>query len=164
MIIFVKNKYTLELNEFKFRCCIGKNGSTKNKLEGDNKTPKGLFKLGRLFYRKDRIHKPKTNLKCSDIKRNFRWCDDPNDKKNYNKLITKKSFIKSENLFRKDYKYDLLLVIKYNTVKRVPGKGSAIFIHLTKKYQPTAGCIALCKKDFLILLKIINKKTRIKIY
>jgi L,D-peptidoglycan transpeptidase YkuD (ErfK/YbiS/YcfS/YnhG family) len=62
MIIFVKNKYTLELNEFKFRCCIGKNGSTKNKLEGDNKTPKGIFKLGRLFYRKDRIHKPKTNL------------------------------------------------------------------------------------------------------
>ena len=40
-------------------------------------------------------------------------------------------------------------------------KGSAIFIHLTKNYNPTKGCIALNKKDFLILCKLINKKTKI---
>jgi L,D-peptidoglycan transpeptidase YkuD (ErfK/YbiS/YcfS/YnhG family) len=67
-------------------------------------------------------------------------------------------------LYRKDYKYDLLIPIKYNFKKRIPGKGSCIFIHLTKDYKPTAGCIALKKKDFLIMLKIIKKNTKIKIY
>ena len=42
-------------------------------------------------------------------------------------------------------------------------KGSAIFLHLTKNYLPTKGCVALCEKDFLILAKLINKKTKIKI-
>ena len=70
---------------------------------------------------------------------------------------------KSEKLFRKDYKYDYLIPILYNTEKRESGKGSAIFIHLTKDYDGTAGCIALNKKDFLILARLINKNTKIKI-
>ena len=81
-----------------------------------------------------------------------------------NKLIKVSKNIKHEKLYRNDKKYDLLIPIKYNFKKRVKGKGSCIFIHLTKNYQPTAGCIALKKKDFLILLKLINKKTKIKIY
>ena len=40
MIISVKNKHTLQVDEFKFKCCIGKNGLTSNKKEGDKKTPK----------------------------------------------------------------------------------------------------------------------------
>ena len=60
-------------------------------------------------------------------------------------------------------KYNLLLPIKYNWSKRQPGKGSAIFIHLTKNYKPTAGCIGLLEKDFLILIRLINKNTKIKI-
>ena len=90
------------------------------------------------------------------------WCNDVNHK-NYNKLIKIDKNIGYEKLFRRDYKYDFLLVIKYNYNKTIPKKGSAIFIHLTKNYQPTAGCIALSKKDFLILLKLINKKTKIRI-
>jgi len=43
----------------------------------------------------------------------------------------------------------------------VPSKGSCIFLHLTKDYKPTQGCIALKKKDFLIILKLIKKKTKI---
>ena len=90
------------------------------------------------------------------------WCDDPGSIF-YNKEISIKNQIKCERLFRKDNSYDYLIVINYNRNKILRGKGSAIFIHLTKNYQPTAGCIALKKKDFLILCKIINKNSRIKI-
>ena len=90
------------------------------------------------------------------------WCNDVNHKK-YNKLIKIDKNIGYEKLFRKDYKYDFLIPIKYNYKKVIPKNGSAIFIHLTKNYQPTAGCIALSKKDFLILIKLINKKTKIRI-
>ena len=90
------------------------------------------------------------------------WCNDVSHKK-YNKLIKIGKNIGYEKLFRKDHKYDFLLLIKYNYNKAIPKKGSAIFIHLTANYQPTAGCIALSKKDFLILIKLINKKTKIRI-
>ncbi len=163
MTIFVKNKHTLQIDDFKFRCCIGKKGLTNNKKEGDKKTPKGFFNLGNLYYRKDRLQKPKTKLKSIKINKNMKWCDNPYDKKNYNKLITKQKNVKGERLFRKDHKYDLLVAIKYNISKRILGSGSAIFIHLTKDYRTTAGCIALNKKDFLILLKLININTKIKI-
>ena len=72
MTIFVKNKHTLQIDEFKFRCCIGKKGSTKNKKEGDRKSPKGIFNIENLYYRKDRMNKPETFLKCVKIK-NFRY-------------------------------------------------------------------------------------------
>ena len=85
------------------------------------------------------------------------WCDNPNDKQNYNKLIKIKKNIKYEKLYRKDNKYDFLIPIQYNTKKIILGKGSAIFIHLTNNYRNTLGCIALKKKDLLILLKLINK-------
>ena len=163
MTISVKNKHTLQIDDFKFKCCIGKKGSTKNKKEGDKKTPKGLFEIGNLYYRKDRIKKPITSLKCIEIKTSMGWCDDINFPKNYNKLINVKKKINHEKLKRKDYKYNLLIPIKYNYKKPIPGLGSCIFIHLTKNYKPTAGCIALKKKDFLILAKIIDKKTLIKI-
>ena len=92
------------------------------------------------------------------------WCNDINDYKNYNKLVNKKKITKSEKLFRKDYKYNYIIPINYNYPERIPKKGSAIFIHLTKNYKPTAGCIALNEKDLKILLKLINKKTKIKIF
>ena len=77
--------------------------------------------------------------------------------------IKKNLNIGYEKLFRKDSKYDYLILIKYNYKKIKKNKGSAIFIHLTKNYLPTKGCIALQKKDFLILCKLIKKKTKIKI-
>ena len=71
--------------------------------------------------------------------------------------------IKHEKLKRNDYKYDLLIPINYNIKNPVVGLGSCIFIHLTKDYKPTAGCIALKKNDFLIMLKLIKKNSKIKI-
>ena len=72
MTIFVKNKHTLQIDEFKFRCCIGKKGSTKNKKEGDKKTPRGTFEIENLYYRRDRMNKPETFLKCFKIKKNIK--------------------------------------------------------------------------------------------
>ena len=164
MTILLKNKHTLQIDEFYFKCCIGKNGITQKKKEGDKKTPKGVFKIEYLYYRKDRLKKPKTSLKCIEIKNNMGWCNDINFPNNYNRLIAINNKAKHEKLKRKDYKYDLLIPIKYNFQNPIPGLGSCIFLHLTKNYLPTAGCIALKKKDFLIMLKLIKKKTKIKIF
>ena len=164
MTIFVKNKHTLQIDEFKFKCCMGKGGSTNNKKEGDKKTPKGTFKIANLYYRKDRQKKPSTILKCISIKKNMGWCDDIRFPKKYNKLFNIKKKIRHEKLRRKDHKYDLLIPIKYNFTKPIVGLGSCIFIHLTKDYRPTAGCVALNEKDFLIMLKVIKKNSKIKIF
>jgi L,D-peptidoglycan transpeptidase YkuD (ErfK/YbiS/YcfS/YnhG family) len=166
MTIFIKNKYTLQIDEFKFKCCIGKNGSTINKKEGDKKTPKGIYEIENLYYRKDRLKKPLTSIKCLEIRKEMGWCDDIQFPKKYNKLfkIKKKEKVKHEKLKRHDAKYDLLIPIKYNFKKPITGKGSCIFIHLTKDYKPTAGCVALKKKDFLIMLKLIKKRSKIEIF
>ncbi len=163
MIIYLKNKQTLIVDEFQFKCAIGKKGISKKKKEGDQKTPKGIFKLDNLYYRKDRIIKPQTKLKCIRIKRNMGWCDDVKNTKYYNKLIRVNKSSRHEKLYRKDHKYDLLIPIKYNFKKPIMGLGSCIFIHLTNNYSPTAGCVSLKKNDFLIFLKLISKKTKIKI-
>ena len=164
MTILIKNKHTLQIDEFIFKCCIGKKGSTINKIEGDKKTPKGTYEIENLYFRKDRIKKPSTSLKCVEIKKDMAWCDDIRFPKKYNKILKTTKKIKHEKLKRKDNKYNLIIPIKYNFKKPVIGKGSCIFIHLTKDYKPTAGCIALKEKDFLIMLKLINKKTKIKIF
>ena len=163
MSIIVKNKDTLIYDDFVFRCCIGKNGFTENKIEGDKKTPKGNFKIDCLYFRKDRKKKPQTNLKTIEIKKNMGWCDDINSRNYYNKLIKISQNLNHEKLFRYDYKYDFFLPIKYNWKNTILGRGSAIFIHLTKNYKPTAGCIGLSEKDFLILIKLIKKDTIVKI-
>jgi len=163
MLIHLKNKDKLIVGGFKFKCCIGKSGTKKNKIEGDNYTPKGTFTFGTLYYRKDRVNKPFTNLKKKIIKPNLGWCNDPRNIF-YNKEIKIQKKIHHEKLYRKDQKYNYFIVINYNIKKTFPNKGSAIFLHLTKNYHNTAGCVALKKNDFLILLKLINKKTKIKIY
>ena len=164
MIIIVKNKDTLLIDDFKFKCSVGKRGFCKKKFENDLTTPKGTFNLGNIYYRSDRVKKPFSKLKSISIKKDMGWCDDP-ESKFYNKLIKIKKNLKirHEKLHRKDHKYDFFILIKYNYKNPVKFKGSAIFLHLTKNYSPTKGCIALCEKDFLVLAKLINKKTKIKI-
>ena len=161
MIIHVPNKNTLIIDEFKFKCCIGKKGLNSNKKEGDYTTPIGLFRLKKLFFRKDRVGTPECKITKKIIKRDMAWCDDSNHKK-YNEEIKIQNKNLKENLFRKDHKYDYIISISHNE-KKIPGKGSAVFIHLTDNYKPTEGCVALKKKDFEILLKLIDKKTKIKI-
>ena len=162
MTIIIKNKETLIFDNFIFKCSVGKNGITSKKNEGDKKTPKGLFSLGSVYYRKDRNLKPITKLLTIPITKKMGWCNDVKNKK-YNKLIKISNSTRHEKMFRKDYKYDYIIPINYNTKNTKIGKGSAIFIHLSKTYKKTAGCVAMKKKDLLILLKLINRKTKIKI-
>jgi L,D-peptidoglycan transpeptidase YkuD (ErfK/YbiS/YcfS/YnhG family) len=161
MIIHVPNKNTLIIDDFKLRCCVGKKGLNFNKKEGDYSTPKGLFSLRKLYFRKDRVSIPNCKINKKIIKKNMAWCDDPNHKK-YNEEIKTKNKNLKESLYRKDFKYDYIISINHNK-RKTPGKGSAIFIHLTNNYKATAGCVALKKKDFEILLKLIDNNTKIKI-
>ena len=87
MIIYLKNKHTLQVSDFHFKCAIGKNSITKKKIEGDKKTPVGLFELGDLYYRKDRIKLQKIYINSKEIKPYMGWCDDVRYKDKYNKLI-----------------------------------------------------------------------------
>ena len=162
MQIIIKNKDTLLYDEFEFKCSVGKNGISSKKFEGDLKTPKGTYSIGPVYFREDRVLNLTTKLKKIAIKKNMGWCDDPKSKY-YNKVITINKKISHEKLFKKNNSYDILIVIKYNFKKIKRYKGSAIFLHLTNNYKKTKGCISIIKKDMLVLLKLINKETKIKI-
>ena len=162
MLIKLKKKYTLQVDEFQFRCSIGKNGLTKNKHEGDFCTPKGTFKLTELFYRHDRVNLTKFKINKKKIFKNMGWCNESTNR-SYNKLIKIKKNIRHEKLFRRDTKYDYIIVLDFNRRNTKNNKGSAIFLHITKDYKPTAGCVAISRHDFEILLKLLKKNTYIKI-
>ena len=157
------NKRFLKYKGHKFRCSIGKSGFSRSKKEGDLTTPMGVFKLGTLYFRKDRIKSVKFKLKKKIIKKNMGWCDDTQSKK-YNQEINFPFRYSAEKLYRKDRFYDIFINVKYNQSPVKKDKGSAIFLHLTnKKYKPTKGCIAVLKKDLLKILPLIDKKTKISI-
>ena len=162
MLITLKNKEALIIDDFIFKCSIGKSGIKTKKIEGDKTTPRGKFSLGKLYYRADKVQKPLTKIPIKIITKNMGWCNDPNDKK-YNKEFNLRMKKKGEKLFRRDHKYDAFIAINYNTNPVKPGAGSAIFLHLTKNYKPTSGCIAIDIKSFLFILKFIKTKTKIKI-
>jgi len=160
MNIIIK-KNLLIYKDYKLKCSIGKSGLNNYKKEGDFSTPKGRFKLGALYYRKDRIKNFKCKIKKKTIKKNMGWCDDIKSKK-YNKEISFPFKYRAEKIYRKDNLYDIFINIKYNQSPVANGKGSAIFLHLTNKnYKPTKGCVAIQKEDFFKILPIIEKNTKI---
>ena len=162
MNIIIK-KHFLLYKGYKLKCSIGKSGVTQSKKEGDLTTPKGLFELGLLYYRKDKIKLLKCKIKKRAIKKGMGWCNDSKSKK-YNQEISFPFKYGAEKLYRKDKIYDIFINIKYNQLPIVKGKGSAIFLHLSnKKYKPTSGCVAIQKRDFLKILPLINNKTKISI-
>ena len=162
MNIIIKKNFLL-YKDYKLKCCIGKSGKTFFKKEGDLATPKGMFKLGLLYYRKDRNITIKSKIKKRIIRKNMGWCDDVRSKK-YNKEIRFPFKYRAEKLYRKNNQYDIFINIKYNNHPIRRGKGSAIFLHIAdKKYKPTKGCVAIRKSDFIKLIPLINKKTKILI-
>ena len=162
-MIIVKRSENLLFKNLKFRCSLGKNGVTKNKVEGDKCTPSGIYKLKQVFYRADRIKKITTNLKKIKIKKNMGWCDDSSSKK-YNHLIKIPNKFSHEKLYRKDHIYDIIVVLNYNMNPVIKKKGSAIFMHIAKKnYYKTLGCIGLKKNDLLKILNKVKKNNKIKI-
>ena len=163
MIIKLKNKF-LYIDEYKIKCAIGKRGITSNKIEGDNKTPSGVFQFKTIFYRKDRISIIRSHLKKIVIRKKMGWCDDPTSK-HYNKLIKFPFHFKAEKFWLKENIYDVIIIINYNMKPILKKKGSAIFIHIAKKnYSSTRGCVAISKKDMNLLISRISSKTKLKIH
>ena len=164
MTITLKNKHTLQIDDFILNCSIGKKGLSSNKKEGDLRTPRGIFKFTFLMYREDKIKKISSKLKKIKIKKNMGWCDDPASKY-YNKMIKFPFKESAEKLYLSKNIYDLILAINFNTNPVVKGKGSAIFLHIAeKKFKPTKGCLAIKRSDFIKILPFITKKTSLIIY
>jgi L,D-peptidoglycan transpeptidase YkuD (ErfK/YbiS/YcfS/YnhG family) len=160
MIVINKLGY-LEYKDLKFKCALGKAGIGNKKIEGDNITPRGIFKIVKIYYRKDRIKKISSEFKLFKIKKKIGWCDDPKSKQ-YNQCINLPTNYTHEKFYRKDNIYDLILVLNYNIKPIIKNKGSAIFIHIAKRnYKKTKGCIALKKIHLLKLITIIKKNTKI---
>ena len=160
MHIIINKKY-LTFNNYKAKCAIGKRGIAYKKKEGDLITPKGIFKIRYILYRKDRVKKIQTKIKKIAIKKDMGWCDDPRSK-DYNKLIKLPYAYNFEKLFRKENNYDIILILNYNMSPVIKNKGSAIFLHVAnRKFTSTKGCIAIRKGDFIKILPNITKKTKI---
>jgi L,D-peptidoglycan transpeptidase YkuD (ErfK/YbiS/YcfS/YnhG family) len=160
MIIINKSGY-LKYKNLKFRCSLGKAGIGKKEKEGDKITPKGTYKIVKIYYRNDRVKKILSKFKLFKIKKNMGWCDDPKSKK-YNRLVKLPNKYGYEELNRKDNIYDLVLVLNYNMKPIIKNKGSAIFIHIAKKnYKKTAGCIGLKKTHLIQIIKKIKKSTKV---
>ena len=161
MNIILKNKF-LYFENYKLQCSVGKSGISSKKKEGDNKTPRGNFKFKYVLYRKDRISNLRTILKKKIIKKNMGWCDDPKSKC-YNQLIKFPFKYSAEKLWLKKNVYDIIVVIDYNLSPIIKNKGSAIFLHITKKYEETKGCVAINLRNMKLIISKINKKTKLQI-
>ena len=162
MHILIKNKI-LTYKDYKVKCAIGKRGISIKKKEGDLVTPKGIFKIKSILYRKDRVKNLKTRLNKIIINKNMAWCDESKSRK-YNKLVKipfKDSF---EKLYKVNNTYDIVLVLDYNMNPVRKNMGSAIFIHIAKKnYASTKGCVAIRKIELKKIVSQINKRTKVKI-
>ena len=133
----------------KRRAAIGPGGIAIKGGEGDGITPRGSFPVREIFYRADRISKPATALPLRTLEKDDGWCDAPGDP-NYNRLVKLPYPASAEQMWRADHLYDLVAVLGYNDDPVVPGKGSAIFLHLARPdFSATHGCVALTRDDWL---------------
>ena len=154
----------IHFNNYKVKCAVGKRGISSKKVEGDNKTPRGTFKIQAIYYRKDRMKELKSLIKKKNIRKNMGWCDDSKSKK-YNKLIKFPFSWGAEKLYLNSRIYDILIILNFNNKPVKKKKGSAIFIHVAKKkYTPTKGCVAVSKTDIRKIVASIKKNSKITIY
>jgi L,D-peptidoglycan transpeptidase YkuD (ErfK/YbiS/YcfS/YnhG family) len=144
-------------------CALGRSGITKAKREGDSATPAGRHRLVAVFYRPDRVRRPATRLQVTAISPHSGWCDDPGDR-NYNRFVHLPYLASHERLWREDRLYDLVVVLGYNLARPVPGRGSAIFLHLAAPgFTPTAGCVAVSLETMRRLLTFAGPETTLVI-
>lgn len=154
----------LSLGDWSVPCALGRSGIVDAKAEGDGGTPVGIYPLRSLFYRPDRMAAPRSGLDAKPLQKDYGWGDDPYDPVSYNRLILLPIESGHEVLWREDEVYDLIVVIGYNDSPPIPGRGSAIFMHLARPgYTPTEGCVALSQPDLLALLGKIDHRTTIEI-
>jgi L,D-peptidoglycan transpeptidase YkuD (ErfK/YbiS/YcfS/YnhG family) len=153
---------TLRWRNQTYACAIGQGGFSAHKREGDGATPLGRFPLRQVLYRADRLALPPLQLPVHAIRSHDSWCDIPTHT-HYNQLIAiteGDTEHTQERLWRDDHIYDIVVPLGYNDAPAIPGKGSAVFIHVARPgYPPTAGCIALAKQDLLQLLPQLDSAT-----
>ena len=173
LVFNINKRYFLKVGNKAFRCQVGKEGlkNVAKKLEGDKTTPIGKWYLESLYYRPDRVLRPKFKkknfLKINLITKHCGWCDDINSL-HYNKYINiKKLLLKNisfERLWRQDSAYDIIIELSHNTGPIIKKKGSAIFIHCSfEDFKPTSGCVALKKRDLIFLIKNLKRESYIQI-
>jgi len=142
---------------------LGRSGVRANKREGDGGTPRGRFRLVRLWWRPDRLARPCTALPVRRIDRSLAWCEDAADRR-YNRPFRRSASEPGDRLWRDDRLYDLIIEIDHNTKPRVAGRGSAVFVHAARPDRsPTAGCVALTAADLRRLLRQLGPNTWIDI-
>jgi L,D-peptidoglycan transpeptidase YkuD (ErfK/YbiS/YcfS/YnhG family) len=140
---------------------LGRTGIRANKHEGDGSTPRGVFRLKRLWWRADRHPRPATLLPARRIARDDGWCEDPADRR-YNRPVKLKPDSPADRLARADGLYDFVVELDHNTRPRISGRGSAVFIHAARPgMTPTAGCVALNVRSLRLLLARIGPRTRL---
>ena len=143
---------------------LGRGGVRADKREGDGGTPAGRFHPVRVWWRADRLPPPRTLLPLRRIGPDDAWCEDPADRR-YNRAVRRSASASGDRLCRSDGLYDLIVELDHNTHPRVAGRGSAIFVHVARDgFAPTAGCIALARKDLLRLLPALTRNTRIIVH
>jgi L,D-peptidoglycan transpeptidase YkuD (ErfK/YbiS/YcfS/YnhG family) len=142
---------------------LGRGGIRANKYEGDGATPRGRFRLVRLWWRADRHPRPQTLLPTQPITPDLAWCEDTTDRR-YNRPFRRAAADGGDRLWRQDHLYDFVIELDHNTRPRVAGRGSAVFVHIARPNRsPTAGCVALSASDLRGLLARLRRGTRIAI-
>jgi L,D-peptidoglycan transpeptidase YkuD (ErfK/YbiS/YcfS/YnhG family) len=142
---------------------LGRSGVRANKYEGDGATPRGRFRLVRLWWRADRHPRPRTLLPANPITPDLAWCEDTADRR-YNRPFRRSPADGGDRLWREDHLYDFVIEIDHNSRPRVAGRGSAVFVHVARPNRgPTAGCVALTTNDIVRLLARLGPATRIAI-
>lgn len=140
---------------------LGRGGIKANKREGDGATPRGSFRLKRLWWRAERHARPAGLLPARRIKPDDGWCENAADRR-YNKPVKLAPASKADRLMRADALYDFIIEIDHNTRPRVAGRGSAVFVHVARAgFKPTAGCVALEIGALRRLLTRVGPRTRI---
>ncbi len=153
----------LSAGPFALPVALGRAGIKANKREGDGATPRGTFRLKRLWWRAERHRRPPTLLPARPIKQDDAWCEDPADR-HYNRPVKLAPDSNADRLARADTLYDFIVEIDHNTRPRVKGRGSAVFIHAAREnFTPTAGCVALDLKALRHLLARLGPRTKIVI-
>ena len=147
-----------------FPVALGRGGILADKREGDGATPRGRFRLFRLWWRADRLPRPATALPARRIGAQDAWCEDPEDRR-YNRHVLLSPGATGDRLRRDDQLYDLIIEIDHNARPRVARRGSAVFIHVARPgLTPTAGCVAMPKARLRQLLAALGPRTRIVIH
>lgn len=153
----------LVLGSLVLPCALGRSGPRRRKREGDGASPIGRFRLLGAFYRPDRGPRPRTALPVRALRPDDGWCDDPGDRR-YNRPVRQPARARCEAMWRDDGLYDTVLDIAWNRGPILPGRGSAIFLHLaTPGFVPTEGCVAVNRAALRRLLARIGPRTQIEI-